>query len=88
MWYTNIYSNIIVYQNIKGHPLKYGMLRAVGTRVQVQRLKESRLTIRGDGDQAFFNSDESHIVPTTVLVRVQRLRDDLYKAEKGQAQDI
>ena len=27
------------------------MLRAVCTRAQVQRLKESRLTIRGDGDQ-------------------------------------
>ena len=27
------------------------MLRAVFTRAQVQRLKESRLTIRGDGDQ-------------------------------------
>ena len=52
MWYTKIYSNIIVYKNIKGHPLKQAVVRAVCTRAQVQRLKESQLTtIRGDGDQ-------------------------------------
>ena len=34
------------------------MLRAVCTRAQVQRLKESRLTIRGDGDQDPVASEE------------------------------
>ena len=29
-----------------------------------------------------------HIVPTALLVRVKRIRNDLYKAVKGQAQDI
>ena len=33
------------------HQLKKAVLRAVCMQVQVQRLKESRLTIRGDGDQ-------------------------------------
>ena len=56
-------------------------------RAQVQRLKESRLTIRGDGDKdpvASGGLDKArHIVPTALLVRVQRLRNDLYKAVKG-----
>ena len=61
------------------------MLLAVCTRAQVQRLKESRLTIRGDGDQDSVASggglDKAlHIVPTVLLVRVQRFRNDLYKA--------
>ena len=34
------------------------VLRAVCMPVQVQRLKESRLTIRGDGDQDFVVSEE------------------------------
>ena len=36
------------------------MLRAVCTRAQVQRLKESRLTIRGDGDKDPVASEERH----------------------------
>ena len=51
MCYTNIHSNIIVIKKILGHPLKKAVLRAVCMRAKVQRLKESRLTIRGDGDQ-------------------------------------
>ena len=41
-----------VEQELKVMPLlKKAVLRAVCMLVQVQRLKESRLTIRGDGDQ-------------------------------------
>ena len=29
-----------------------------------------------------------YIVPTALIVRVQRLRNDLHKAVKGQAQDL
>ena len=65
------------------------MLREVCTRAQVQRLNESRLTIRGNGDQDPVASEEvktkpvRHIVPTVLVVRVQRLRNDLYKVVKG-----
>ena len=50
MWYTNIYSNIIVYQKYIGTSIKVAVLRTVCTRAQVQRLKESRQIISGDGD--------------------------------------
>ena len=59
MLYTNIYSNIKVYQNILGHPLKKAVLCAICMRAQVQRLKESRLIIRGDGDQDTVASEEA-----------------------------
>ena len=58
MWFTNIKSNIIVYQKYLGTPIKVAMLRAIGTRAQVQRLKETRLTIRGDEDQDPVASEE------------------------------
>ena len=66
------------------------MLRAVCTGAQVQRLKESRLIIRRDGDLDPVSSEEVKerpviyiVVPTALLVRVQRLRNDLYNAIKG-----
>ena len=37
-------------KNIQGHPIKLAVLCAVCTRAQVQRLKESWLIIKGDGD--------------------------------------
>ena len=59
MRYTNIYSNIILYQKNLGASIKVGCaLLAVFTRAQVQRLKESWLTIRGDGDQDPVASEE------------------------------
>ena len=53
-----MYSNIIVYQKYPVTSIKVGLLRAVCTRAQVQRLKESRLIIRGDGDQDPVASEE------------------------------
>ena len=53
MWYTNIYSNKIVYQKYRRTSTKIGC-----TRAHVQRLKESRLTIRRDGDQDPVASEE------------------------------
>ena len=48
-----------VVQELKVMPqLKKAVLRAVCMRVQVQRLKESRLTIRGGGDQDSVVSEE------------------------------
>ena len=75
------------------------MLSTVCTRAQVQRLEESRLTIRAAGDQdrvayeevyrSLFILDKArHLVPivlSVLLDRVQRLRNDLFKAVKGQS---
>ena len=48
-----------VVQELKVMPqLKKAVLLAVCMQVQVQRLKESRLTIRGDGDQDSVVSEE------------------------------
>ena len=66
------------------------MQRAVCTRAPVRKPKESQLTIRGDWDQdpaALMRCrrlDKARgIVPTAFLVKVQRSRNDLYKAVKG-----
>ena len=61
------------------------MLRGVCIGAQVKRLKESRLSFRGDGDQDPVTCEDKarHIVPTALVVRVQRLRDDLYNAVEG-----
>ena len=51
---------------------------------QIQRLKESCLTIRGDGDQdPVANEVVYTIVRSALFVRVQRLRNGLCKAVKG-----
>ena len=48
-----------VVQELKVMPqLKKAVLRTVCMRVQVQRLKESQLTIRGDGDPDSVVSEE------------------------------
>ena len=73
----------IYIKNIWRHPFKLAVLRAVCTRAQVQRMRESRLTITGDGDQDHVAYKVRHIVPTALLVRVQCLRNSLYKAVKG-----
>ena len=52
-----MYSNIKVYQKYLVTSIKVGCASAVCTRAQVQRLKESRLTIRGDGDQDLVASE-------------------------------
>ena len=58
------------------------MLNAVCTGSQVQELKESRLTIRGDEEHILLFSREvwtgPGIVPTALLIRVQHSRRDLY----------
>ena len=71
-----------VVQELKVMPqLKKAVIRAVCMQVQVQRLKESRLTIRWDGDQDSVVSEAvytaRHIAPTALLVRVQRSSNDL-----------
>ena len=46
-------------------------------------MRESRLTITGDGDQDPVAYKARHIVPTALLVRVQCLRNNLVKAVEG-----
>ena len=58
MWYTNIDSTIIVYQKYLVTSIKAGCAHAVCTRAHVQRLKESKLTIRRDGDEDPVASEE------------------------------
>ena len=85
MWYTNIYSNIIVYQKYIWTSIKVGCdthasagLQAEGVPTNNQRGRGSGpCCLRGDLDKA------RHIVPTALFVRVQRLRNDLHKAVKG-----
>ena len=88
MWFTNIYSNIIVYQKYIGTSIKVGCAtrslyassgpKAEGVPTNNQRGRGSGpCRIWGGLDKAH------HIVPTALLVRVQRLRNDLHKAVKG-----
>ena len=51
MWYTNVYSNVKVYQNILhvGYSSKKAVLRAVCMRAQVLGPKEARHKSEGTG---------------------------------------
>ena len=73
----------IYIKNILRHPFNLAVLRAVCTRAQVKRMRESRLTITGDGDQDPVAYKARDIVPTALLVREQCLRNDQYKAVEG-----
>ena len=75
--------------NIKSHfneietSARVGYDLSIWGRAQVQGLKEYRLTIRGDGDQALSPLRRLGRVPSfsshALLVRVQCFREDLYK---------
>ena len=93
MRYTNIYSNIIVDQKYIGTSIEVGCAthslyassgqkaEKVPTNNQRER-RSGPCRLRGGLDSA------RHIVPTAFLVGVQRLRNDLCKAYKGQAQEL
>ena len=88
MWYTDIYCNIIEYQKYIGRSIKVGCatrslyassgLKAVGVPTNNKRG-------RGSGPCHLWGCLDKarHIVPTALLVRVQRLRNTVYKAVKG-----
>ena len=87
MWYTNKYSNIIVYQTYIGTSMKVGcathsLYASTGPKAEAvptnkRRGRKSGLCrLWGGLDNA------RHIVPTALLVRVQRLRNDLHKTVK------
>ena len=58
MWYTNMYSNIKVYQKYLVTSIKVGCATCSLYASSGPRLKESRLTIRRDGDQDPVASEE------------------------------
>ena len=85
MWYTKIYSNITVYQKYIGTSIKVGCAtrslyassgpKEEGVRTNNQMGWGSGLCrLWGGLDKA------RHIVQTALLVKVQRLRNDLHKA--------
>ena len=84
MCYSNIYCNIIVYQKhlVTSINVRYAT-RRLYVRSGPKRLKEFRLTIRGDWDQTWSLENSRYIVPAALLVSVQRLRNDMYKAVEG-----
>ena len=92
MWYTNIYSYIHVivhvYQKYIGTSTYEGcatrsLYASSGPKAEGVRTNNPRG--RGSGPWRLLGGIEKvrHIVPTALLVRVQRLRNDLYKAVKG-----
>ena len=88
MWYTNIYINIIVYQKYIGTSIKIGcathsMYASSGLKAEGVPTNNQRG--RGSGSCCLWGGLDKarHIVPTASLVRVQRLRNDLYKDVKG-----
>ena len=58
MWYTNMYSNVKVCQKYLMTSIKVVCATRSLYVISFRRLKESRLTIRGDGDQDPVASDE------------------------------
>ena len=92
MWYINIYSNLKVYQKYRGTSIKVGCATRslyASSGPKAEGVPTNNQRGRGSGPCRFWGGLDKarHIVPTALLVRVQRLRNDLYKAVKGQAQE-
>ena len=88
MWYTNIYSNIIVYQKYIGTSIKVGCATRslyASSGPEAEGVPNYNQRGRGSGPCRLWGGLDKarHKVPTALLVRVQRLRNDLYKAVKG-----
>ena len=86
MWYTNIYSNIIVYQKYKGTSIKGGCATRslyASSGPKAEGVPTNNQTGRGSGPCRGGLDKARHIVPTALLVIEQRLRNDLYKAVQG-----
>ena len=82
MWYTNIYSNIKVYQKYIRTSIKVGCATRslyASSGPKAEGVPTNNQMGRGSGPLERVH----HTVPTTLLVRVQRFRKDLYKAVEG-----
>ena len=81
MWYTNTFSNIIVYQKYIGTSIS--LYASSGPKAEGVPTNNQRG--RGSGPCHLLGGLDKarHKVPTALLVRVQRLRNYLYKAVKG-----
>ena len=87
MWYTNIKSNIIVYQKYLVTSIQVGcttprLYASLGPKTEGVPTNNKRG--RGSGPCRLWGGLDKarHIVTTALLVRVQRYRSDLYKAVK------
>ena len=85
MCYTNIYSNNIVYQKYIGTSIKVGYATRslyAGSGPKAEGVPTNNQRGRGSGPGRLWGGLDKarHIVPTVLLVRVQRLRNDLHKA--------
>ena len=88
MWYTNIYINIKVYQKYKGTSIKEGCAtRSLYARSgpKAEGVPTNNHRGRGLGPCRLWGGLDKarHIIPIALLVRVQRIRNALYKAVKG-----
>ena len=87
MWYTNIYSNVKVYQKYIGTSIKVGCATRslyASSGPKAEGVPTNNQRGRGSGPCRLWGGLDKacHKVPTALLVRVQRLRNDLYKAVK------
>ena len=88
MWYTNMYSNIKVYQKYLVTSIKVGcasrsLYASSGPKAEWVPTNNQRGR-RSGPCRLWGGLDKARrIVPTAVLVRVQRFRNYLYKAVKG-----
>ena len=86
MWYTNIYSNIIVYQKYMGTFIKVSCATRswyASSGPKAKGVSTNNQRGRGSGPCHLWGRFRQgcHILVTTaLLVRVQRLRNHLYKA--------
>ena len=88
MWHTNIYSNIIVYQKIIGISIKVGSATSslyASSCPKVEGVPTNNHRGRGSVPCRLWErlDKDRQIIPTAMLVKVQRLRNDLYKTVKG-----
>ena len=82
------YSNIIVYQKYIGTSIKVGcatrsLYASSGPRAEGVPTNNQRGRVSGPCRLWGCVDKACHIVPNFLIVRVQRLRNDLYKAVKG-----
>ena len=88
MWYINIQSYVIEYQKYIKTSIKVGCATHslyASTGQKAKGVPTNNQRERGSGPCRLWGGLDKarHIVPTAILVRVQRLRNDLYKAVKG-----
>ena len=88
MWCTNIYSKIILYQKYLGTSIKVDCATHslyASSRPKAEGVPTNNQRGRGSGPCRLWEGIDKtrHIVPTALFVRVQCLRNGMYKAVEG-----